>query len=326
MRKLLFIIITTFVTFGCTRIVEIEIPPYKAEPSGSVLTSRVVSSNPGSYIVEVDLHIVDDRAQYIRNLTSDNFSIPSSYPFENYTFSLNDFKRGLSTDYKGTYAAMFLMDQSGSILSTDPYDSRVEAANIFLNNLGPSDVVGLSSFTNSYFTVHHKIGSEISQIRSTLNILANSEGGGTPLYISTFDLTELLSTMTTIENKALIVFTDGGDTNGGKTPDQIIQLAKEKNIQIYTVGLGGGLNNLDVLSKIAYETGGYFMWAEDANQLISYFGTLGNLLQGNANFYRIRFEIKTPSPITSKTNFIFNIEVALSPVKTIKIPILVTLP
>jgi hypothetical protein len=41
---------------------------------------------------------------------------------------------------------------------------------------------------------------------------------------------------------------------------------------------------------MALNTGGSFMWAKDAKQLISYFGTLGNLLHGNADYYTLTFQ------------------------------------
>ncbi|MBK6979069.1 MAG: VWA domain-containing protein [Cytophagaceae bacterium] len=126
---------------------------------------------------------------------------------------------------------MFLLDQSGSIVSTDPFDSRITAANTFLDNLGKNDKVGLSAFSDYGPTIYHNTGADPEKIRQTLEFLGDDEGGGTPLYLSTYNLTTELYKMSNSTNKALISFTDGADTNGGITPDQIIALAKEKTFK-----------------------------------------------------------------------------------------------
>ena len=51
------------------------------------------------------------------------------------------------------------------------------------------------------------------------------------------------------------------------------------------VGLSSGVNT-QVLSQMANETGGAFFFAKDAEQLVTTFGTLGNLLRGSAQLYR----------------------------------------
>lgn len=311
--------------FGCKRTVEIEVPPLKGLPSGLVLKSRVVSSEPSKYTVEVDLHIVDNRGVPIRNIAQDGFTIGGQSQ-GNLDFGSVKLEKGLKTEVKGDYDVLFLMDQSGSITSTDRYDARIDAANFFLDNLGEGDRVGLASFQGSAYKIHNVIGRDVAGIRSSLEILRNSETGGTPLYYSTKQLVAEFEKMSTSTNKALIVFTDGDDTYGNSTPAQIIELAKQKGVAVHTVGLGAGLGNVGTLSNIANETGGYFMLAEDAEQLISYFGSLGNLLIGGASFYRLRFVITTPSPITRTTNFVIPLTVQISPVKTIKVFVPVTLP
>src|SRR5690606_12642969 len=129
----------------------------------------------------------------------------------------------------------------------------------------------------------HSFTREIDGMYDTLDELSNSEEGGTPLYYSTLQMIdEVSSTAHNVKNKALIVFTDGADTEGGALPHQIVNKAVGSDVQVFTVGLGAFLPNLDILAEIAHQTGGYFMWAQDARQLISYFGTLDNLLHGNA--------------------------------------------
>lgn len=311
---------------ACTRTIEVEIPPVLGEPSATVLKASMNVNNK-RYFAEIDIHVVDDRGEFIRILGKNNFSFKEN---RYCTFGLNEFRSG-STGSKGDYSAMLLLDQSGSITSSDRDDSRIEASKIFLNSIGSGDEVGLASFTSNLsndFTVHHNFSRDIAPMLNTLDILAKSEGGGTPLYYSTFQMIdEVKNHAHNGKNKALIVFTDGGDTDGGATPQQIIAKAVGADVQLFTVGLGGGLPNLDVLSNMAHATGGYFMWAQDARQLISYFGTLGNLLQGNAGFYRLRWEVfpeKNFSP--GNGTYLFEFVIKLSNTKTIRTVIPLTFP
>ncbi len=76
-----------------------------------------------------------------------------------------------------------------------------------------------------------------------------SPGGGTPLYRSLFDV---LSSMS--GSQTLTVLTDGDDTDGGKTPADIIALANRKDVPINVIGLG--VHSPAVLEQIASQTGG----------------------------------------------------------------------
>ncbi len=83
----------------------------------------------------------------------------------------------------------------------------------------------------------------------SVSLSKRSPGGGTPLYTSLYDV---LSSMT--HSQTLTVLTDGDDTDGGKTPAQIIALAHINHIKINVIGLG--VNQPGVLEQIASETGG----------------------------------------------------------------------
>lgn len=95
-------------------------------------------------------------------------------------------------------------------------------------------------------------------------------------------------------NKAVIVFTDGQNTSGGVSIDELIGNARSKNIQLHTVGLSQGVNK-NVLARMAGETEGAFIFASDALQLITAFGTLGDLLSGTGQIYTVAWEASRPS-------------------------------
>jgi len=122
---------------------------------------------------------------------------------------------------------------------------------------------------------------------STLDNLTNLIGGCTPLYKAVHTYTYKTYTDGNNFNKAVVVFTDGEDTDGGYTVEDVINYANQKNVRIFTIGLSSG-TNVKVLSDMALKTNGAFMRASNARQLISAFGYLGNLLHC-AQYYRINF-------------------------------------
>ena len=331
MKKILLSIALMGLVFSCKRVIEIEVPAIKGDPSGTIIDTRVISSSNGVYVFEADVHVVDDRGIYIRNLNNDNFTIrDTTISGTKYSFKLLDLRKGLATPVKGDYSAALLLDQSGSILSTDPYDLRLEASKVFFNALGSGDNVALSSFTgaySNYYKIHYGFTRKVDLLKKTVDSLANTVGGGTPLYYSMYEMVEYASSKAPNKNnKALVVFTDGDDTNYYPAPQDIVDLAKQENVQVFTVGLGSSIGSLNVLADIADETGGSFMWAQDAKQLISFFGTLGNLLKGNASYYRLRWQVTTSRSLVNKQNYLFYQQIRLQNGRVIRIPVSVKLP
>jgi outer membrane protein OmpA-like peptidoglycan-associated protein len=78
--------------------------------------------------------------------------------------------------------------------------------------------------------------------------------GGTPLLKSLYNLLERME-----DGKSLTVLTDGYDTEGGRTPEEILELARKKDVSLSVVGLGVTYSDHKAtLRKLAMETGGKF--------------------------------------------------------------------
>ncbi len=87
--------------------------------------------------------------------------------------------------------------------------------------------------------------------RTCYNRLANEKPlGRTPLFLSMYNLIDFME-----PDQSLTVLTDGDDTEGGKTPREIITFARKKNIDISIIGLGL-YDNKSQLEQIALNTGG----------------------------------------------------------------------
>jgi Ca-activated chloride channel family protein len=106
-------------------------------------------------------------------------------------------------------------------------------------------------------------------------------------------------------NNVLILLTDGQNTAGNITPDQAKTLAMDKNVKVYTIGVGAdqmliqsffGTRQVnpsqeldeDMLRDIAHSTGGEYFRARDVDELESIYATLDTLepIKGEARKMR----------------------------------------
>lgn len=70
------------------------------------------------------------------------------------------------------------------------------------------------------------------------------------------------------KSKVIILLTDGEHNSGSISPKDAVLLAKEKNIKIYTIGIGNkGESDEALLKEIALSTGGHFYLAKNAEEL-----------------------------------------------------------
>lgn len=275
-----------------------------AIPSGAMLASRVISYTANSMTFEIDIVVVDENAAPILNLDAAVFVInDTDFPGDIYFDFTPVSVIPLVSANAGPYSASLLIDQSGSITGTDPGDSRIQASKIFLSALGAGDNAQLAAFASggylpfSPLTIYGQgFTSNGASFYTALDDLAGQEGGGTPLYSSVLAMIEHTASNGPNANKAVIVFTDGEDTQGGATLYDIANAASNNGVKVFTVGLSSSVN-FYVLAQMANLTGGAFMMTDDAEALISYYGTLGNLLHGSANFYRTRWSLTTSTDV-----------------------------
>ncbi len=270
---------------GCKEYTQL-VPELQGIPSGGVVNTEQENLNGDALSFYVDLFAVNPYGGFLENLNEGHFSIEINNGQGNVSI-VNTGIDYIQDQAKDPYSACLLIDQSGSIADTDPQNARIEAGKEFINIMGENDEVALVEFSGSSYHVIEGFSQDKSLLKNGVESLRGTHGGGTPLFESIYDMLTYTDANAGNNNKAIIVFTDGKDTGLGII-DDIIELANAKNIQVYTIGLGNGVNNSD-LTKIAAYTGGAVMWANDALQLISLYSSLGQLLDGSAFFYRTQW-------------------------------------
>jgi len=85
------------------------------------------------------------------------------------------------------------------------------------------------------------------------------------------------------KQKLLILLTDGNDTASRVPPEHAADIARQKDVAVYTIGVGdpaaSGENRVDlsVLQSVAATTGGHFFRAEDGAQLQAIYADIDRL-------------------------------------------------
>ncbi len=86
-----------------------------------------------------------------------------------------------------------------------------------------------------------------------------------------------------VKQKLLILLTDGNDTASRVPPEHAAEIAQQKGVAVYTIGVGdpaaSGENRVDltVLQSVAATTGGRFFRAEDGAQLQAIYADIDRL-------------------------------------------------
>jgi hypothetical protein len=248
------------------------------------------------------------------------------------------------------YAAALMLDQSRSINGSDPTGARLFSAKAFLEGLGGGDRVLLSAFANDSTTTAlipdtpltvygpFRDSGTVTAAPSyftTLDSLADLVGGGTPLYESLDLLRERVVTDATLPAgiaKAVVIFTDGDDTDcGGANTCRTIRnasvaAANADNLRVFTIGLSNGVN-FEALGDLANRTGGAFLFAESAEQLIPLYGSVGRLLSLSLPTYRLRFTFQATEAnvFVSGNALLGRVEVTVG-AETFPVPFIVGIP
>ena len=270
-----------------------------ALPSAGLLRAEVTAYSSHSAEFTLDLFAVGPESQLYSSLdpadfTIGSFELPSSPGLHEFRQTGTVLNRQSAM---GPFSAVLLLDQSGTVASTDPNDARLAAAAAFTDNLSSGDEVALLAFASDgrlpfspVTSYRDSDGNDFTQntdeLDGQLQSLAHLEGGGRPLYDAIIIAANFSVNSATAGNRRVVlVFTDGRDTNSSSSLEDVIVFATEHGVEIHPVTLSGDVN-ITALLQIAARTGGSLSSADDARRLISHFGALGPFLAGSGQFYR----------------------------------------
>jgi hypothetical protein len=284
--------------------------------SAGILRVHAISALGSSGDFEIDLFVVDSGGNLISNLPDSLFTMLQTSLDTAIAFLGSS---SGTTSTLGPYSAELLLDQSLSMESNDPMDLRLKGAWIFMHGVdalrGGVDEVQLSSFCGYYpsgptdgLLSYGPFTNSGASFDAALQSLAGNLGYATPLYDAMYRETDSLLAQSVNTNKALIVFTDGDDNASSHSLNDAIQHAEANNVKVFAIALKTGLiidslfnqmphdgSGSKALFSIAMATGGAVMHTNDAAQAVSYYAGLGQVLHGNAPYFKTRWHVTLPA-------------------------------
>ena len=254
---------------------------------------------------------------------------------EKYTVRRQGIDMIMALDLSGSMAAYDLPDNIttnrdlNKALENGSLKNRLQSAKSALSSFvskRPNDRIGLIGFADFAYTLspptldHEQLQNSLQLLEP--EIIGNATGLASPRASAVSRLSN-----STAPRRVLVLFTDGVNTATHRlTPQETAQLAKEKNVTVYTVGIGGNRsfvisngmlmnynNEFDekTLQEIASITGGKYFHAADQSKLDSVLQEINQLEK--TNFEQPRYiEYHEYAPMLASIALLFMVMAILS--------------
>jgi VWFA-related protein len=214
---------------------------------------RLIKTIPDNYPhIITSLQVYDLNDDPIKDLKAENFSVSVNGKS---TDSVN------ATTYKESGKGLDIMlclDLSGTMSGT-PLQTMKNAVLKFLDEMRNFDKLAIIGFADSYELISD-FSSDKNYLRSKIENLTTS-GSKTALYYGTYQGLVKLRDYKDLAGKILLVIGDGKDesVSSSYTLDDVINLAKQEGIPIFTIGYSKiDKSYLQTLEKMSEQTGGKF--------------------------------------------------------------------
>ena len=150
------------------------------------------------------------------------------------------------------YEMILALDESGSISSSD-FSLMKDDSLTLLGQFGENDRVGILTFDSSIRTI-----SELTDVSTAASNLKNiaQHNGSTALYGAVNKAISMFSSEGD-SAKIIVVLTDGQNNCSPSDYLTVLKSAQDKNIKIYTIGVGSSVNS-SVLNAFAMQTSGQY--------------------------------------------------------------------
>jgi VWFA-related protein len=224
--------------------------------------------------IDLSITVTDRNGAYIPGLTASNFQLT-----ENYVLKPAAVSPMPVTEFVSVALAL---DNSNSMTNQNISDMQ-SAAQQFIDQLNLNDEASIIKFSTE-IVLSQSFTTDKVVLKNAIDTRYGGDVFETHLYDAIWSAVEETALRT--NNRAVIVLTDGKDedittrNNGSvRTLSEVIALSIEKNVPIFTIGLGD-IVETGVLSQIANETGGQYFYTPDSIQLANIYQRIKNILSG----------------------------------------------
>jgi Ca-activated chloride channel family protein len=233
--------------------VDVKLPPPPFDSSLFKITS-------GIDLVVLDVSVKDGNGGFVSELDKDNFQVfEDNKPQKIVAFGKQDIPVTVG----------LIVDSSGSVRRKRP--EVVTAALTFVQQSHPQDEMFVVNFNDNIvfgLPKEKPFSDNVNELRAAL--LGNPVEGRTAIHDA---LRVALAHIEKgrMDKKTLVVVSDGGDTASNTTEDEVLRLAQESLVTIYTIGIydpDAKDKNRGFLKELANITGGEFFEPERDENIV----------------------------------------------------------
>jgi Ca-activated chloride channel homolog len=264
--------------------------------TAGVFAQGAISTFKGGVdLVALNVVVVDRQQRFVGGLTADNFTVyEDGIPQDLSYFAAGDVPLDLA----------ILLDTSASMMYRLATAQR--AAIGFASALRPIDrllVVDIKGSANVIAPLSHDLESAKQAIRSTFARGTTALYNG--VYLTLKELAKQRKVAGDMRRQALVVLSDGDDTSSLVAFEDVMELAKQSGISVYTIMLkpkdvlpayasvreGHAQQSEYAMKALAQETGGRSFFPREANELADVYGAIGQEL---ASQYALGYTSNNP--------------------------------
>jgi Ca-activated chloride channel family protein len=192
-------------------------------------------------------------------------------------------------------AVSILVDSSES-MSGPPLERARAAAGALIDLLRPDDLVEVMSFSDRA-SLRYPLGADHGRAKSVLTDI--SAGGATALYeavlVAVHNQEHAQHKRTADYREVMVLLSDGDNTAGRVTFDNVLERVRHSGVLVYTVSLITDARNAIVapsweMAQLAFDTGGQAVASRDAGSLTRIYQDIAEEL---LHLYRLGY---VPSP------------------------------
>lgn len=275
MKKAFLILILVLFTLPLTLAAVQDVPAPRVEITGVNATDLPT--------VLVTANVYDSFGQPVRDLTAANFELVGDLAARARIVRVQNI-----TDDQLDMAVVLAIDVSSS-MEGQPIEQAREAAQAFVEAMGPNDLVAVYAFSHNFQLVQEFTTDKDVLTQAIASIRA---GGRTGLYQAAFNAVDLAASAPT-NRRAVILLSDGAEYGGASQVgrEAALEEARQRGVPVYTIGLGYGIDRT-YLETLSEGTNARFIESPTPEQLAESYTDLAALLQSQ---YVLTLEVSVPA-------------------------------
>lgn len=253
-----------------------------AQPSARITTMHAVQGQAQS---QLTMSVkCNDVVQYI--LTRDQLTLTDNGKAVE-EFSIVE---SSSPAVRNPISAALVLDASGSMSGSGNAGAKA-AAHAFLGLMDSTTDEGAVFYFNSAVMLQQSMTSSMSALHTAVDGLMAA--GATAVWDAIYAGIHEVANSAINGKRAVVALTDGGDNSSTRTPAEVIALAQQKNIRVFTIGLGSAIN-ATTLQQIALLSGGLYYQTPNASELLNIFTTIANFMGRGFDEHTVAFVSPDP--------------------------------